>query len=424
MKNSLEPFFFFLIVLLSLNPIIKLEASEQPLIYADAAIIVDANTGSIVFDYNASEQLGIASITKLMTVSVFLDEAKEQDIKLTDVVPLSNRAANLTASNTAISGVIFSPGQSLTVEELLELSLIYSDNGAAIQLAELASGSEQEHVDKMNAKAKEWGMNDTQFYNVTGLTNYDYEDYIIPNADPNAYNVSTAADIAKMDYNILHTHPEIVNITSKPSMSLSFLSDPLRSYNLMLPGGIHEYEGVLGLKTGHSGEAKYCFTSYYMDEESSYYTVILGADTVDDRFYETSKLLDYAKTLNLQVALSSENSYDIDIPGSQRSSNVLYPINDLMMTADQSIQVQLAELEYNEEYFEDGYLVKNVPPGESPVTAKFDILNGESIGFIFDDSNSLNIPLITKNEIKRQNLFERSIVHVYNFFVDFGKQVL
>ncbi len=421
MKNSVKPFFFFLILWSLFNPMI-LSATEEPIIYADASLIIDAETGSVLYGENQYEQLGIASITKLMTVYVFLEEAKAQELSLDDTYPIGARSASLVRNNTELSGVPFNEGEIHSIQELLELAIIYSDNGAAIELAVIVSGTEQEHVNKMNEQAKAWGMEETVFYNVTGLTNVDYADVIIPGADPDAYNVSSATDVATMDYYIIKEYPQILKVTSQPTMK--YYSDTIYNWNLMLPGGSHEYEGVIGLKTGHSVEAKYCFTSYYTLDDKSYITVVLGADSTDERFSETAKLLDYVNLLEFETAITTDATYEINLKGDHGGAKSVHPQMNLIKTTDQNLQLVLNSITYNDKYFDNDTLIKEIPAGEVVATANFIIINDEEVGYVFDDAKELNIPLVSDDNIKIQNMLERSITRVYNFFVDFSHQVI
>ncbi len=413
-------FFSFLLFLLFVP--ISLNAVDAPVMYTDASILIDGDSGSILFADNEHEQLGLASITKIMTVYVFLEEAKEQGIALDDVFYISERVAYISSYGIAsgASGVGIVEGQEFTVSELLDLALVYSDNAIAIELAEIASGTEEEHVNKMNEQAKEWNLNETHFYNASGLTMVDYGEEMVLGTKSTDYNVSSAADVAAMSYNIVKEYPEILSITSQEYITYvaPWAEYELKNYNLMLPGFLYEYDNVIGLKTGSSIEAGKCFTAYYDDGENSYIAVVLGAEDEADRFNETAKILDYGKKIELQNIVSETDVIDVDVDGDNKGVISLHPSKDFKISTSQVIQVQLDQVIYNESYFENNRLISDIPIGETVYTLKFKVLNGESIGYSDGDIDYINIDLISDAVIKQQGLIGQSLEKTKDFFIE------
>lgn len=408
-------------IFLSAN-IISLGAVDLPILDVNSAIVIDANSGSILFGENEHEQFGLASITKLMTVYVFAEEAQEQGIKLDDTYYISERAALLKTFDPDISGVWYYEGEPITVRELLNLALIYSDNGAAIQLAEIASGTEAKHVEKMNAQAKEWGMDETIFYNASGLTMLDYGDIIIEGTEVTDYNVSSSADIATMAMHIIQEYPQILDITSKTEYTHN--AEILPSWNLMLDGSVFEYPGVIGLKTGSSDEAKYCFTGYYADDENQFITVVLGANDTNARFTETAKLLDYAKKVDTTELISADESFNIDINGDKEGVIALHPLSSLYTSTEEKVQIYLESIVFNESYFKEDVLVENIPSGSVICTLNFKILNDSQVGYSSGKTGYIQVPLVSDVDIEVVGTIGRYYQKIESFFKDLGNEMI
>ncbi len=423
MNRSVSTFFFFLIcITIFYTPlsILQLRAVEKPYIDGSSAVIIDAKTGSVLFGQDEHEQFGIASITKLMTVYVFLKEAEEQGIKLDDVYNISYRASVLRTFDVNISGVYFYEGQQVTVEELLNLALVYSDNGAAVELAEIASGTEKEHVEKMNKQAEQWGMEETIFYNASGLTMYDYGTIQVEGTSSSDYNVSSSADVATMAYHIIQDYPEVLDITSKNTYH--FNNEDLPTWNLMLPDMIQEYPGVSGLKTGSSDEAHYCFTAFFEDEDQSYITVVLGTPDDNARFTETSKLLDYIKKIDLVSLIDQNYEFTYNINGDKDGDIILHPNNSLLMSSEDDVQIQLQNIKFNSQYFDDNeYLIADIPKEEVVMTLEFKVLNDSEIGFSKDEPGTIDIDLISNSNINKLGFFGETIHNIIGFFLDLSK---
>jgi D-alanyl-D-alanine carboxypeptidase (penicillin-binding protein 5/6) len=223
-------------------------AVDYPFIESKSAILIDAENGSVYYEVNIDEQISIASLTKLMSVYVVLEEMEEQELNLRDTLIISERAASLKKNFPAASGAYYNSGSKFTYELLINMSLVASDNTAIIALAEDVSGSEANHVEKMNSKAEELGMHNTNFVNVTGLDNSSYGDIMIEGTSKSDYNISTAHDLAILCYNLIHDYPEILTITEKKAVNLQ--GYPYKNTNEMIEDGLHYYSGVRGLKTG------------------------------------------------------------------------------------------------------------------------------------------------------------------------------
>lgn len=376
-------------------------AASDPEVTSPAAIAIEVSTGTVLYGENIDEQMGIASLTKLMTVYVFLEEATAQGIELTDTYAMSAHASNLKTQAVDISGVYFYEGQEITAKQLLELTIVYSDNGAAIALAEMASGTEQAHVDKMNAQAEEWGLTQTHFYNASGLTMYNYGDEALPGTNPTDYNVSTAREMAFITRELVMKYPEVLEYTAMET--IEYNGETLYSYNQMLPSGSHYYPGVTGMKTGTEDEAGACFISYYTFEEMNYITVVLGAEDSDDRYIQTAYMLDWIQTIELHPAFG-DMVFNIPVEGSSSGTLALKPQTDVLLVEGQMMDVQIADITYNPKYFnEDGRLIEGIPEGEEVMTVTLASLTGEDDVQTITSTENLEIVLVSDTKIKEQS---------------------
>lgn len=399
-------------------------ASTLPTIDADEAIVVNANDGSVVYSKNADEVHGIASITKLMTAYVAVKKAESQGIKFTDSFPMTYRASALKGVSSDASGVWYNEGQERTFKQILDFALIYSDNGAAIELAELTSGTEEKHVEDMNKQAEAWGLDKTKFYNVSGLTMKDYGPLQLENSNPNDYNVSTARQLAKMVFEIYHEYPEILDITSQSY--IEYNGETLPSYNLMLPELNHEYKGVKGLKTGSSDEAGYCFAGFYDGgDDKQYITVVLGAKDTDDRFNQTAVLLDWVQTQKFKKIYTEENVIDFNIDGDFAKNIKVHPMDSLETLYDDSVNVYLEEIDYNDKYFNNGKLKQDIPAGERIFSARLKVITDNTkASSISDEAGYITIPFDSDSDIKYQGKIIDQTLGFLSYFESFVKSVL
>lgn len=253
---------------------------------AKAYILMEASTGKVLIEGNSHEKLPIASITKIMSMLLIMEAIDSGKITFDDKVHVSEHAFSMGGSQ-----VWLEPGEVFTVDEMLKAVAIHSANDATVALAETVAGSEEAFVAMMNQKAKELGMNNTNFLDCTGLT------------DDGHY--STAYDIAIMSRELITKHPKILEYTSiwqdkfregvegKTPISLDNTNKLIRFY-----------EGANGLKTGFTRKAGHCLSATAKRNDLQLIAVVLGEPDSNTRFAEARKLLDYgfanyeSKTLN------------------------------------------------------------------------------------------------------------------------------
>lgn len=251
-------------------------SANEPELLSKAGIVMEASTGTIIYEKNAHEVLPPASITKVMTLLLIYEAIESGELTMDTVVTTSEHAANMGGSQ-----VYLEAGEQQTVETLIKCICISSANDACVAMAEHLAGTEGAFVDRMNAKAKVLGMNDTSFVNCCGL-----------DADG---HVSSAYDVALMSRELMTRFPEITKYTTTWMDSMTHVTRNgstefgLSNTNKLL----RQYEGITGLKTGSTSRALYCLSATATRNEIDMIAVILGGPDTKTRFREASELLSY-----------------------------------------------------------------------------------------------------------------------------------
>ena len=257
---------------------------------APGAILIEQTTGTVLFEKAADEQMHPASVTKIMTLLLTMEAIDSGKITLDDVVTCSEKVSKMEGSK-----VFLSKGEKITVHELLKSIAVASGNDASVAMAEHLAGNEEAFVELMNRRAAELGMGNTHFENCTGL---DVD-----------IHLTTARDIAIMSRELLN-HPRIFDYTT-------IWMDSLRDGAFMLANTnrlIRFYEGANGLKTGSTSVAKYCLSGTAKRADMQLIAVILGASTSDERFEDTTALLDYGFANYAVVHKDGQGANLQDIP--------------------------------------------------------------------------------------------------------------
>ena len=223
-----------LVLLLTLCPAWGVELPVQ----AEAALLMEKETGQVLYAKNEHQALEPASVTKVMTLLLVMEAIDRGTLAYDDVVTVSDYAASMGGSQ-----IFLSPGEQITVEDLLKGVCVSSGNDAAVALAEKTAGVTELFVEQMNNRARELGMQDTHFVNCTGL--------------PAEGHVTSAWDIAVMSRELIRRHPDIRRFTT-------IWMDTLRDGQFQLSNTnklIRFYEGATGLKTGSTDSARYCISA-------------------------------------------------------------------------------------------------------------------------------------------------------------------
>ena len=238
---------------------------------ARGAILIEASTGTVLFEQNADEAFPPASVTKIMTLLLVMEALDAGRFTLSDRVPVSEHAASMGGSQ-----VFLSPGETLSVEEMIKCAVISSANDAAVALSEFVSGSEDAFVSEMNRRAGELGMKNAHFENVTGLD------------DTTVDHRCSARDIALMSRALI-SHKDILKYSSTWMDSIRDGSFTLSNTNRL----IRFYPGATGLKTGSTAKAKFCLSATAERNGMTLIAVVMGSPSRDIRNEETKRLLDY-----------------------------------------------------------------------------------------------------------------------------------
>lgn len=238
-------------------------------IKAKSAILMEVNTGEILYEMNADEQMPPASITKIMSLLLVMEAIDRGELSLEDVITASEHACSMGGSQ-----IWLEPGESMTVDDLLKAAVIASANDATVALGEQIAGSEEGFVSMMNERASQLGMTNTKFINATGL-----------DADG---HISTAHDVAIMSAELIK-HDLIKNYSTVWMDTLRDGESELVNTNKL----VRFYEGTTGLKTGTTSGAGYCLSATAERNGLSLVAVIMSGETSADRFNGAKKLLDY-----------------------------------------------------------------------------------------------------------------------------------
>ena len=258
-------------ILALMGAVLLLSVSARAVeVSAPSALLMEKETGTVLFAKNEHEKLEPASVTKIMTILLVMEAIDSGRIALDDMVTVSAYAAGMGGSQ-----VFLAEGEQMSVDDLLKAVCISSGNDAAVALAEHVAGVTELFVEQMNNRARELGMKDTHFVNCTGLTAEGH--------------VTSAHDIALMSRELLLHHPAVRNYTT-------IWMDTLRSGTFGLSNTnklIRFYEGATGLKTGFTQEAGYCISATAERDGMELIAVILKGKTSPERFADAQTLLNY-----------------------------------------------------------------------------------------------------------------------------------
>ena len=235
-----------------------------------AAVLIEQNSGKVLYEKNMHEQLRPASVTKVMTILLIMEAIDSGKINYDTQIPCSENASSMGGSQIWLDTT-----ETLSVNDMLKAICVVSANDCTVAMAEYLEGSQEAFVQKMNEKAKELGMNDTCFKNCHGI---DEDGHI-----------TSAYDIALMSKELLSKHPDITKYTTIYMDSLRDGKSELVNTNKL----IRTYNGITGLKTGSTSLALYNLSASATRDDLSLIAVIMKAPTTKLRFAEAQKLLDY-----------------------------------------------------------------------------------------------------------------------------------
>jgi len=366
--------FIAILILMCILPPSSIIAQEQIELKSDSALLVDASSGKILFEKNANQKLFPASITKIMTALLVMESIDKGEISLDEKVTISDNAWKMGGSQ-----VFLGVGEEQTVENLLKSIIISSANDACVALAEHLMGNESNFVKRMNERAKELGMQNTNFINSHGLH------------DDNHY--TTANDIAIMTRELLK-HEKILEWST---IMLDYLehTDKDRPATMLANTNklIRWYDGADGLKTGSHSKAKNCISATAKRNNLRLIAVILGAPDSNTRFIEAAKLLDYGFE-NYDSVPIIEQGEIVDVltveKGKEPSVNLI---------AERNLTILIEKGKKDDIKKE----IQILPKISAPVKKGQEL--GEIIIYDKDDNKIEEVNLIAEKDIDKANIF-------------------
>lgn len=372
----MKRFFYVLAITLLFFPIVSVHA-EQPKVElateARSAILIERDTGAVLYEKNAHEPLPPASMTKIMTMLLIMEAIDQGKLKLDERVRASEYAASMGGSQ-----IFLEPGEEMTVDDLLKGVAIGSGNDASVALAERIAGSEEAFVHLMNEKARQLGLKHTAFENTTGL--------------PAKNHYSTAYDMAVMAKELL----KYDLITKYTGTYEDYLRENTNKKFWLVNTNrlVKFYPGVDGLKTGYTSEAKYCLTATAKKGNMRVIAVVFGAPTPKARNAQITKMLDYAFSHYETKPLYKKDETIAMLPVSKGKKKAVAAVTS------EPISVLLKKGEKSEAVKTTWKLNKKV---------KAPVKKGDVLGTLIvkkDGAVVAKSPLVAKEQVEEANMWE------------------
>ena len=333
-----------------------------------SCVLMDAATGTILYEVNAHERLAPASVTKVMTMLLVMEAIDTGKISWDDKVTASEAAAAKGGSQ-----VYLKVGETMTVSDMVKAVAVASANDCACALAEHLAGSEQGFVERMNQRAQELGMNDTHFVNCTGLDDgAEASDHL-----------TSAYDIAIMSRELLVNHPDIKQYTTIWMDTLRDGTFGLSNTNKL----VRFYEGATGLKTGFTRSAGYCLSASAQRDGMELIAVVLHCETTQDRFESAKALLNYGFATYALL----DAAQDVEIPEIRVKLGAETTVQPVLQGDTRVLTQKGAAVEVTIDLPET--LTAPVQAGQALGTLTATV-NGEVVG---------QYPLVSQTEITRRN---------------------
>ena len=315
MKKILSIFLVF--ILMSVLALPAFAVSGSPEIKAESAVLMERETGTVLFESNPHERLSPASVTKVMTLLLIVEAIDKGTLSLDETVTASTKAAGMGGSQ-----IYLRENEQMSLEDMLKSVVVSSANDCAVALAEHLCGSEDSFVARMNERAEELGMEDTHFSNCTGLTTENH--------------YTTAYDIALMSRELL-SHEFIKNYTTIWMDTVRGGEFGLSNTNKL----VRYYEGTTGLKTGFTSDALYCLSASAQRDGMELIAVIMKAPTSSDRFETAKSLLSFGFANYALVPLPTD-SYSVNVKLGSSDSVALSPdfSGNILLEKDAAAQLE------------------------------------------------------------------------------------
>ncbi|MBR2828013.1 MAG: D-alanyl-D-alanine carboxypeptidase [Bacilli bacterium] len=338
-----------------------------------SGILIEANSGKIIYEKDKDLEYSVASMTKMVAQIIILEEIEKGTIKWSDVVTVSSNASGMGGSQ-----IYLEVGEKISVEDLMKGISVASGNDATVAMAEYISGTEEKFVERMNQKVKELGLKHTHFVNSTGLDEKDH--------------YSSSYDMAMIARDLVVNHSEILRFSSiyedylRENTSRKFW---LVNTNKLL----RQYDGVDGLKTGHTDDALYCLATTAKRDQLRLIGIVLGEKDSKVRNQEMIELLDYGFS-NVKLKILKKKGEVIQtIPLSKTDKRDI----SLLLKDDLTV---IEDVDDKNRKYQYKVVVSNI---------KYPIKKNEKIGKIFVTNNNQEISsglLIANQDVKKLKYYE------------------
>lgn len=426
--------FLVLIMVLGIFPNLNRAYAENALnINADGAILVEAETGRVLYAKNPDQVLGVASMTKMMTEYLLLEAIKEGRVKWDQEYAVDEYVYKVSQDYPRLSNVPLRRDGKYSIRELYQAMTIYSANGATIAIAETIAGSEENFVKMMNKKAEELGLQDYKFVNSTGLNNSDLKGFH-HTGNLEEENVMSPRATAKLASHLISDFPEVLETASTPKMKFREGTDDMiqmENWNWMLPSLVYGYEGVDGLKTGTTDFAGLCFTGTAERNGTRYITVVMNAKDENGkntnkkvRFDETRKMFDYAFSNFSKEELFPEN-YQVKgkktlpvIKGKEDKVKIQTKEPITMVVKNGEKENYKPELVLDKKKLNDkGELTAPIKKGEKIGTLTIKAADGQALNFLTEDGQkNIQVDVVAAADIEKANWFVLMMRGIGSFF--------
>ncbi|WP_305792075.1 serine hydrolase [Sporosarcina sp. Te-1] len=404
-------------------------------LHVDGAILIDAESGKILYEENADTPLGIASMSKMMTEYLLFEAISEGKISWDQEYRVTDYTYAIS-QDRRLSNVPLRKDGTYTIRELYEALAIYSANAATIAIAETIAGTETEFLKMMDAKAKELGLVDYKFVNSTGLNNKDLQGMHPQGTGPEDENVMPAKSVALLAYRLIHDYPEVLETTKISKKTFrEGTSDAIdmKNWNFMLPGLIYEYQGVDGLKTGTTDFAGHCFTGTATRDGKRLIAVVMkavdakGVGSYKARFDATRALFDYgfsqfSEQEIVPAGYKFEKQKTVDINKGKEKTvaiEVKEPIKMMVKTNEKDQYVP--ELVLDEKVVKNGQIDAPVKAGTVVGHVKLAKTEGTDYGYI--DSKEAKMDVVTTTTVEKAGWFSLMLSAIGNFFVGIWESI-
>ena len=338
---------------------------------AKSALLIENSTGKVLFEKNANEKVAIASLTKMMSQIIILENIESGNLSWDEIVKVSANAAGYGGTQ-----IYLQPGEEMSVRDLFKGVSMASANDAVVALAERIAGTEADFVKMMMEKAKELGLKNTNFVNPTGL---DEEGHY-----------STASDLAVIARELLK-HEEILEFSSLYEDYLR-VDTPNKFWLVNTNKLVRFYEGADGLKTGFTDAAKYCMTVTARRNNMRLIAIVLGEEVSKIRNSETTALLDYGFNL-YKVNLVKEKNEVVDKIKIEKSN-----LSEVEIVTENEISILSKKSEESKKYTEKIILNDiKLPIQKGTVVGKLQLLDASSLVGEYN--------LIVNQDISKKNFF-------------------